>query len=91
MWQIIEGDFSSECKALSLNAKEVKENDLMKFLNLIIHSDIISRKGLKNLVEFRQEYIVVACVLIDFVIKQTQIKRMICSDYALKEGVYFHS
>ncbi len=91
MWQIIEGDFSSECKALSPNAKEVKEHDLMKFLEMIIHSNITSRKGLKNLVEFRQEYIVVACVLIDFVIKQTQIKRLICSDYALKEGVYFHS
>lgn len=91
MWQIIEGDYSSNCKALSLNAKEVEEHDLMKFLNTIIHSNITSRKNLKNLVEFRQEYIVVACVLIDFIIKQTQIKRMICSDYALKEGVYFHS
>ncbi len=91
MWQIIEGDFSSNCKALSLNAKEVEEQDLMKFLDMIIHSNITSRKSLKNLVEFRQEYIVVACVLIDFVLKHTQIKRMICSDYALKEGVYFHS
>ena len=91
MWQIIEGDFSSKCKEVSLNAKEVEENDLMKFLDTIIHSNITSRKNLKNLVEFRQEYIVVACILIDFLIKQTQIKRMICSDYALKEGVYFHS
>lgn len=91
MRQIVEGDFQSNCLELSPFAKEVNETDLYLFLKLIIESDLMEREQLKNLVEFRKEYIVVASVLIQFILKETQIKRMICSDFALKEGVFFHS
>jgi exopolyphosphatase/guanosine-5'-triphosphate,3'-diphosphate pyrophosphatase len=91
MWQIIEGDFSSKCETVSPYAKRVDELDLNQFLQFIIQSNLGKRKQLQNLVEFRREYIVVACVLIEFILQNTQIKEMICSDFALKEGVYFHS
>lgn len=91
MWQIIEGDFSSVCCPLSKQAKEPTEKDINFFLNHIIQSDLEERKHLKNLVEFRREYIVVACILIEFIREESKLKRLICSDYALKEGVFFHS
>jgi exopolyphosphatase/guanosine-5'-triphosphate,3'-diphosphate pyrophosphatase len=91
MWQILEGDFSSNCVSVSPYAKKVDELNLNRFLEFIIQSNLEERKQLQNLVDFRREYIVVACVLIEFIIHNTQIKELICSDFALKEGVYFHS
>jgi exopolyphosphatase/guanosine-5'-triphosphate,3'-diphosphate pyrophosphatase len=91
MWQIIEGDFSSNCVSVSPYAKRVDELNLIQFLQFIIQSNLEERKQLQNLVDFRREYIVVACVLIEFILQNTQIKELICSDFALKEGVYFHS
>ncbi|MFY8021372.1 MAG: exopolyphosphatase [Bacteroidia bacterium] len=91
MWQIIEGDYSSACISLSQHAKEVHEKDIKYFLNHLIQSSLEERKQIKNLVEFRREYIVVACILIELIREESQLKRLICSDYALKEGVFFHS
>jgi exopolyphosphatase/guanosine-5'-triphosphate,3'-diphosphate pyrophosphatase len=75
--------------SLSKNAFEIRRQDFELFYELMITSSIEQRLKLKGMVEFRIEMIVVAAVLMKYVIEKFQIKKIVSSNYSLKEGVLF--
>lgn len=53
---------------------------------IILKSTLAERYAMEGLPETRADLIVVASILIDFILKQTAIKEIIISAYAMKEG-----
>lgn len=59
-----------------------------------IYNDLISknraqRLAIPGMIEMRVDMIVVACVLVDYIIKKLNLKTIRISGYALKEGILF--
>ena len=52
-------------------------------------SKIEQRSKLKGMIDFRIEMIVVAALLMKFVVQEFEIKKIIASNYSMKEGVLF--
>jgi exopolyphosphatase/guanosine-5'-triphosphate,3'-diphosphate pyrophosphatase len=75
--------------ALSKYAFEIRKEDFDVFYELMISSDAEQRSRLKGMIEFRVEMIVVAAVLIKCIIEKFRIKKIIASDYSLKEGMLY--
>jgi exopolyphosphatase/guanosine-5'-triphosphate,3'-diphosphate pyrophosphatase len=57
--------------------------------NRIIKSTKAELEVLPGLIQFRVEMIVVGMILIDYVMRRITVKKLIISDYALKEGIMF--
>lgn len=64
-------------------------NHFCDIYNRIIHSTREELKEIPGLPQFRVEMITVAVVMIKYVLHRLNIKKVIASDYALKEGVMF--
>ncbi len=75
--------------ALSKHAFEIRKEDFEVFYELITTSTIEQRSKLKGMIDFRIEMIVVATLLMKFVIDEFKIKKIIASEYSLKEGMLF--
>ena len=75
--------------SLSKHAYEIRREDFDVFVEIMKTSTLEQRKRLKGMVDFRVEMITVAALLMDFIIQQFGVKRIICSDFALKEGVLY--
>jgi len=75
--------------SLSKQAFEIRREDFDVFLELMKTSTTEQRKLLRGMTDFRGEMITVAALLMDFVISTYSIKRIVCSNYSLKEGVLF--
>jgi exopolyphosphatase/guanosine-5'-triphosphate,3'-diphosphate pyrophosphatase len=60
-----------------------------KIYNKIIQSTQAEIAQIPGMPAFRVEMITVAAVMIHYVLKRLNIKKLIASDYALKEGVMF--
>jgi exopolyphosphatase/guanosine-5'-triphosphate,3'-diphosphate pyrophosphatase len=73
--------------ALSKHAFEIRREDFDVFYELMITSSITQRTKLKGMMDFRVEMIVVAAILMRYIVTECEIKRIISSNYALKEGV----
>ncbi|TAE85603.1 MAG: exopolyphosphatase [Bacteroidetes bacterium] len=74
---------------LSKHAREIRFEDFEIFVEVMKTSTLEQRSKLKGMVDFRTEMITVATVLMDVVMKVCGVKRIIVSDYSLKEGVFF--
>jgi exopolyphosphatase/guanosine-5'-triphosphate,3'-diphosphate pyrophosphatase len=57
----------------------------------IIDKSRLERLAINGMIELRVDMIVVATILIDFVLKNTKIKNIRVSSYALKEGVLLNT
>lgn len=75
--------------SLSKHAYEIRREDFDVFVEIMKTGTQAQREKLKGMVSFRVEMITVAALLMQFAVEQFQIKRIICSDYSLKEGVLF--
>jgi exopolyphosphatase/guanosine-5'-triphosphate,3'-diphosphate pyrophosphatase len=75
--------------SLSLHAFEIRKHDFEVFVEIMKTSTSEQRARLRGMIPFRIEMITVAALLMDFVVNQTQLKRIVASNYALKEGVLF--
>lgn len=75
--------------SLTKNACEIRHEDFEVFVEVMKTSTFEQRKKLKGMVDFRTEMITVAAILMDFVVRNYGTKKIIVSDYALKEGVLF--
>ena len=75
--------------ALAKNAFEIRHQDFDVFYELMITSTTDQRSRLKGMIDFRIEMIVVAALLMKYVIDELGMKRIITSDYSLKEGILF--
>lgn len=74
---------------LSEHADEVSMHSFSQFYETVITKDAEERSRLHGMADFRVEMIVAATVLMNVVIRQFAIKRLIVSHYALKEGILF--
>jgi exopolyphosphatase/guanosine-5'-triphosphate,3'-diphosphate pyrophosphatase len=75
--------------ALSKHAFEINLPLFDIFYELMITSNNEQREKLKGMVNFRLEMIIVASVLMRYVIDHYYIRKLIASNYAMKEGVLF--
>ncbi len=66
---------------------EISLKEFKKLFNIIVESDYVQRKAIPKLPASRIELIVVALVLIEEVLKLSQVDKIMVSPYALKEGV----
>ncbi len=78
-----------ECNAYSTHSKEVELTDYFKIHEILLASTTAARKQMKGLADFRVEMMVAASCLIDIVLTNAPIKRMIASEYSLKEGIVY--
>lgn len=65
----------------------IQREDFYKVYDLLIHSDLATRRSMEKIPDERVEMIIVALVLIDFVIQKAGIQQITISAYALKEGI----
>jgi exopolyphosphatase / guanosine-5'-triphosphate,3'-diphosphate pyrophosphatase len=86
---IVIKDLAVVPNSLSKNAYEIRREDFDVFYELMIQSDELKRAKLRGMVDFRVEMIVVSAVLMRYVIEEFQIKKIIASDFSLKEGMMF--
>lgn len=63
--------------------------DYHTIANSIIKTPLAQRRKLPGMIELRVEMIVVATILVSFLLRKTEIKTILVSTYALKEGVLF--
>jgi len=89
--EVVTKDMQLPTNALSEQADVVSDETLHQFLALIIHSTAEERKHLKGLLDFRLDMIVVASLLLQFVKQRIPDTQLICSKYALKEGLLFYT
>jgi exopolyphosphatase/guanosine-5'-triphosphate,3'-diphosphate pyrophosphatase len=75
--------------SLSRDAFEINLKEFELFKEIIVTSTIDQRGKLKGMVDFRVEYISMATILISTIIELAGIKRLICSNYAMKEGAIY--
>lgn len=75
--------------SLTKNAFEIHIKEFEMFNELILTSSIQQRLRLKGMVDFRAEYISIATILIETIIELADIKKLICSNYAMKEGAIY--
>ncbi|MES2382204.1 MAG: exopolyphosphatase [Bacteroidota bacterium] len=75
--------------SLTKNAFEIHIKEFEMFNELILTSTIEQRLKLKGMVDFRAEYISIATILIETIIEIADIKKLICSNYAMKEGAIY--
>lgn len=75
--------------SLSKNAFEIRKEDLEVFVEIMRTSTQEQRARLRGMVKFRVEMITVAALLLNHVLSNFDFKRIVASNYALKEGVLF--
>ncbi len=66
---------------------KVKAKDFFPLYQMLLKSTKEERFGMKDVPDTRADMIVVAVILIDFILRKTQIEDIIVSNFALKEGV----
>lgn len=60
-----------------------------KLYQQLIVSDTSTRKKMRGLIKMRVDMIVPAAILLNFVLKMSEIERLVLSSYALKEGAVY--
>jgi len=65
----------------------VKAKDFLPLYQMLLKSTKEERFSMKEVPDTRADMIVVAVILIDFILRKTQIEEIIVSNFALKEGV----
>jgi exopolyphosphatase/guanosine-5'-triphosphate,3'-diphosphate pyrophosphatase len=76
-------------KSLSKNAFEITLNEFELFKEMMITSSLEQRLLFKGMTDYRAEYIPIAAILIDSIIEIAEIKKLVCSNYAMKEGALY--
>ena len=68
---------------------EIMTEDFYKLHDKLIRSAVADRKKMKGLPVWRIDMIVLAAVFTEFILERYNLKKIIFSDYALKEGVAY--
>jgi exopolyphosphatase/guanosine-5'-triphosphate,3'-diphosphate pyrophosphatase len=86
--EVITRDLSKSVEIISEHARRLNNiEDVNLFCENMISQDVMQRKMLKGLVDFRVEMIVVAAVLMKYITDACRISSVIVSAYSLKEGI----
>jgi exopolyphosphatase/guanosine-5'-triphosphate,3'-diphosphate pyrophosphatase len=78
-------NFTSQ-SAMFPGSVEIKEDDFENLYQILLHSTESQRRDMKGLEPLRIEMIVLAIYFVRFVLKSTNIRKIIQSNFALKEG-----
>jgi exopolyphosphatase/guanosine-5'-triphosphate,3'-diphosphate pyrophosphatase len=84
---VLEADLKRKSAQVSRQAYAVKEADAELFYQTVIHSTQIDREKMIGLLPFRVDMIVVAIILMRHIAQNYGLNQIICSRYALKEGL----
>lgn len=82
-------DLAVEPLSLSKNAFEIRKEEFDLFVEMMRNSTQEQRIRLKGMKDFRVEMMTVAALLMQYVFRIGNFKRIIAVNYALKEGVLF--
>ena len=77
--------------ALSKNAFEISMHEFEAFSEMMITSTLEQRLKLKGMLDFRAEYIPIAAILISLILEMGEIRKLVCSNYSMKEGALYSS
>jgi exopolyphosphatase/guanosine-5'-triphosphate,3'-diphosphate pyrophosphatase len=75
--------------ALSKNAFEISMHEFNIFKEMMLTYTLEQRLKLNGMVDFRAEYIPIAAILIETIIEMVGIKKLVCSNYSMKEGALY--
>jgi exopolyphosphatase / guanosine-5'-triphosphate,3'-diphosphate pyrophosphatase len=81
-------DFESE-RGTSAEAVEIDLTDFENLYQKLVNSTLKERKQMKGLETMRLEMIVVATLIVKFILQKLKIRRLIQSNFALKEGAIY--
>lgn len=84
---VVIGDLAVVPLSLSHQAFEIRREDFDVFVEIMQTSTSEQRSRMKGMAAFRVEMITVAALLMQYVVETFSIKRIIASNYSLKEGV----
>jgi exopolyphosphatase/guanosine-5'-triphosphate,3'-diphosphate pyrophosphatase len=84
---VLEADLKRKSTQVSSQAFAVEEADAELFYQTIIDSTQVDREKMIGLLPFRVDMIVVAIILMRHIAKNYGLNQIICSKYALKEGL----
>jgi exopolyphosphatase/guanosine-5'-triphosphate,3'-diphosphate pyrophosphatase len=84
---VLEADLKRKSAQVSRQAYAVKDADAELFYQTVIHSTQVDREKMIGLLPFRVDMIVVAIILMRHIAKNYGLNQIICSRYALKEGL----
>jgi exopolyphosphatase/guanosine-5'-triphosphate,3'-diphosphate pyrophosphatase len=84
---VLEADLKRKSAQVSSQAFAVKEADAELFYQTVIYSSQVDREKMNGLLPFRVDMIVVAIILMRHIAKNYGLNQIICSKYALKEGL----
>ena len=84
---VLEADLKRKSAQVSSQAFAVKEADAELFYQTVIDSTQVDREKMIGLLPFRVDMIVVAIILMRHIAKNYGLNQIICSKYALKEGL----
>lgn len=85
---VLEADLKRKSAQVSSQAFAVKEADAELFYQTVIDSTQVDREKMIGLLPFRVDMIVVAIILMRHIAKNYGLNQIICSKYALKEGLF---
>lgn len=87
--ELIKKRFNQDENRSSLPFREINLSQFKKIAEVLIRSTHQERVEMPGLIPLRVDMIIVATILTEFIIKRAGIKKMVLSDYSLKEGVLF--
>ena len=85
--EMIHGELGGERLLNSKTEYEVDLENYFKISELVRRSTLKQRRQIRGLVSMRFDMIVISCQMIDFILKNLNLKRLRVSIYSLKEGV----
>jgi exopolyphosphatase/guanosine-5'-triphosphate,3'-diphosphate pyrophosphatase len=86
---VILQDLNGTVIPLSENACKIKHHDFAGFCRMMTQLKHEEIKALKGMTDFRTEMITVASILMRYMVDNFGFKKIIASDYSLKEGMIF--
>jgi exopolyphosphatase/guanosine-5'-triphosphate,3'-diphosphate pyrophosphatase len=75
--------------SLSKNAFEIPLQEFEVFKEMMEKTTTEQRLNFKGMLDFRAEYIPIASLLIEIIIEMAGIKKLVCSNYSMKEGALY--
>ena len=87
--ELVRRRFHSEEKEKNLPARQINLDHFNVIASLLLQSTHEERSEMPGLVALRVDMIVVATLLAQFIINRLSIKKIIISEYSLKEGILF--
>lgn len=75
--------------SLSKNAFEIPLQEFEVFKEMMVKTTTEQRLKFQGMLDFRAEYIPIASLLIEIIIEMAGIKKLVCSNYSMKEGALY--